>query len=296
MRGYGICYQLPDGTPELLDRALARIEACGYTHAGIGAALTWDIILAGTVDRERLAPFLEVIEGYRSRLRFYVHGPVFNLFDLGAPAMHERTLDAAVEIMGLVGAEIMAIHPPERQPWPQGAPIHMFELLAREREVMRRVGDRVAEWGGRIAIENMSPDREGYYYAAWPERLVEQVAAIDHPAIGICIDTEHLYRAASWFGFDFLDAVRLMAPQTTLFHLNESTGYVSLEKDMTVIRPLGVGEMSLAPGLLGEIPFDAMFAEIDYPLAPILFPEIGSSAYYMERLLPRLRRWAGIEG
>jgi hypothetical protein len=134
MRGYGICYQLPDGTPELLDRALARIEGCGYTHAGIGAALTWDIILAGTVDRERLAPFLEVIEGYRSRLRFYVHGPVFNLFDLGAPTMHERTLDAAVEIMELVGAEIMAIHPPERQPWPQGAPVHMSELLARERE------------------------------------------------------------------------------------------------------------------------------------------------------------------
>jgi hypothetical protein len=87
-----------------------------------------------------------------------------------------------------------------------------------------------------------------------------------------------------------------MAPQTMFFHLNESTGYVSLEKDMTVIRPLGVGEMSLAPGLLGEIPFDAMFAEIDYPLDPILFPEIGSSEYYMERLLPRLRRWAGIEG
>jgi sugar phosphate isomerase/epimerase len=288
----GICFQLPDGTPDLLDRSLARIAALGYTHAGIGAALTWDVILAGTVDRERLDPFLEVLQGYRDRLRFYVHGPVVNLFDLAIPEMHERTLEAAVEVMGLVGAEIMVIHPPERHPWPLGAPVHMFDLLARERTVMCRLGDRVADWGGRIAIENMSPDREGYHYAFWPERLVAQVEAIDHPAIGICIDTEHLYRAAAWFGFDFLDAVRQMAPLTMFFHLNESTGRVSTEKDMSYIRPLGVGEMSLPPGLIGEIPFDAMFAEIHYPLDPILFPEIGDGSRYIESLLPRLRRWA----
>lgn len=294
MESYGICYQLRDTTPDLLDRALTRIADFGYTHAGIGAALIWEVIQAGRVDRDRLDPFLEVLQGHKGKLGLYVHGPVVNLFDLAGARMHERALEAAVEVMRLVDAEIMVIHPPERQFWPTGAPVHMRELLAREQAVMRRLGDIVAEWGGRIALENMSPDREGYYYAFWPERLAEQVEAIDHPAIGVCIDTEHLYRASAWFGFDFLDAVRRLAPHTMFFHLNESTHAVCTILDMSYIRPLGVGEMSLPPGLLGEIPFDDMFAQIEFPRQPILFPEIGDAELYIEKLLPHLRRWARI--
>jgi hypothetical protein len=61
------------------------------------------------------------------------------------------------------------------------------------------------------------------------------------------------------------------------------------------LREMGYGDLHLPPGW-GAVPFDRLFAEIDFPRSPVLNIEIEYDNYrdILPELLTQLREWAAL--
>jgi hypothetical protein len=65
--------------------------------------------------------------------------------------------------------------------------------LAAERRALREAGETAGELGLTVAVENYYPElplvRGAIYdYSVWPSELAGQIASVDHPAVGLCLD------------------------------------------------------------------------------------------------------------
>src|SRR5207253_5325033 len=96
-----------------------------------------------------------------------------------------------------------------------------------------------------------------------------QVEAIDHPAVGACLDFSHLFLASEWFGFDFLDGVRRLAPLASHLHVQDAFG---ISADVEV-PALGIGDLHLPPGW-GTVPLADAFAAGDFVQRPVFVVEL----------------------
>lgn len=290
--GYG--YAVEDrGDPATLDDVLRRVADAGFTHAEIDAGL-WDVILAGRLEGRALGAWSSVLERHRDHLQYTIHAPVgLNLFDTTNRDLHIRLLKSTVELAAAIGAETIAYHPGTRLPPPVGADEAMTDLMAHEREVLRWIADEVGTWNGRVGIETwFSHGDVGYSYAVWPDQLRAQVDAIAHPAVGVCLDFGHLFLAARWFGFEFLDGVASLAPVVNHFHLQDLFGVLADSES----AELGQGDLHLPPGW-GSIPFDSVFTHVAFPRSPVLMIELvrGRKIRYLNYLPEMLRECERLE-
>jgi sugar phosphate isomerase/epimerase len=147
--------------------------------------------------------------------------------------------------------------------------------------------------GGTIAVETWTATgTPGYSYAVWPEQLVRQVEEIAHPNVGICIDFGHVYLASHWYGFDYVEGIRTLAPHTIHFHVQDLT---AIDATGDGSPTLGRGDLHLPPGW-GDIPFDAVFSSIDFPRNPIFNVEIWGTRFlpYRDEVLAEIKRLAGL--
>lgn len=274
-RGFG--YALLDGgSTARLDELLRAVADAGYSHAEVDPR-AWDVWLAGEVNAVELARWSQVLDRHRDKLSYTLHGPLdANLFEHTDRRVHVSLMRAAAEVAGAVGAEVVVIHPGWR---PRGSVQPLADLLAAEREVLATLGEQATTWGGRVAVETWySAAGVDYSYAVWPEQLAAQIEAVAHPAVGVCLDFSHLFLAAKWFGFDFLDGVRTLAPLSAHLHVQDTFGLAD-DRD---VPALGLGDLHLPPGW-GRIPLADAFAVGDFALAPVLMVELLA-----DRFLPHL--------
>lgn len=96
-------------------------------------------------------------------------------------------------------------------------------------------------------------------------KIVEQVEAVGHPSLGICLDLAHLYLATNQLGIDYLEAVRQAAPHLRHIHANDNFGRLDdAYDDLGQRNPYGEGDLHLPPGW-GSIPLaDALGQLPDY--------------------------------
>lgn len=293
----GFGYAVEDrGDPRALDEMLRAVSAAGFTHAEIDAGL-WDVLLGGRINGRELARYVEVLDRHRGDIRYTLHGANdLNLFDTTERELHERLLRASLELAKAVGAEAMAYHPGVRLKPPAGASIHMLELMKYEREALAAIADEVSSWGGRIGVETWYAVGDvGYSYAIFPDQLAAQVEAIDHPAIGVCLDFGHLFLAAHWFGFDYLEGVARLAPVVNHFHLHDVFGILTESES----AELGYGDLHLPPGW-GAIPFDDLFSTIAFPRSPVFMIELVRGRktrflVHLDDMLSECRRLASLQ-
>jgi sugar phosphate isomerase/epimerase len=273
-RGFG--YALLDGgSTRRLDELLRAVADAGYSHAELDPR-GWDVWLGGNVNAHELARWTRVLDAHRERLAFTMHGPLeANLFDRDR-SVHASLLRAALEVAGALGAEVAVIHPGRRA---AGSSVPLVELMAAERDVLAALGAQAEEWGGRVAVETWySADALPYSYAIWPDQLAAQIEGVAHPAVGVCLDFSHVFLAAEWFGFDFLDGVRKLAPLAKHLHVQDTFG---LARDVEV-PALGYGDLHLPPGW-GRVPLAEAFAAGDFVHEPIVMVELLA-----DRFLPQL--------
>jgi sugar phosphate isomerase/epimerase len=264
-RGFG--YALLDGgSATRLDELLRAVADAGYTHAEIDPR-GWDVWLGGTVNARELARWSRVLDRHRGRLAYTLHGPLeANLFETAERDVHVSLLRAALEVAGAIGAEVAVVHPGWRVP---GSAAPLAELLAAEREVLAALAAQAETWRGRVAVETWYSTGAEYSYAVWPEQLAAQVEAVAHPGIGVCLDFSHLFLASEWFGFDFLDGVRRLAPLSAHLHLQDTFGR-SHEQN---VPALGLGDLHLPPGW-GRVPLAEAFAAGDFAGEPVVMVEL----------------------
>ena len=274
-RGFG--YALLDGgNATRLDELLRAVADAGYSHAELDPR-GWDVWLGGRVNTSELRRWSQIVDRHRDRLAFTLHGPLeANLFETVDSRVHTALLHAAIEVAEAIGAELTVVHPGRRTP---GSTAPLAELMASEREVLAALGARADEWGGRIAVETWyAAGTVEYSYAVWPEQLAAQIDAVGHPAVGICLDFSHVFLAAEWFGFDFVDGIRRLAPFANHLHVQDTFGWAH---DLNV-PALGLGDLHLPPGW-GRVPLAEAFTTGDFALRPVVMVELLD-----ERFLPHL--------
>ncbi|HWS79950.1 MAG TPA: sugar phosphate isomerase/epimerase [Rubrobacter sp.] len=244
------------------------------------------VILGGELDPTCLRSVEETL--LEADLAYTVHAPLeINLMDLNAYDLQRDVLNASIRFANGVGAEVVVCHAGQRVA-ARDARFNFKDQLAAERFALREAGDLAGELGVTIAVENYYPELtilHGtiYDYSVWPSELAEQIAAVDHPAVGVCLDVGHAALAAGVFGFDYFEECAAAAPLVRHIHLHDNLGKTNL----TGVPPVsehpvyGLGDLHLPPGR-GTIPLRDIFSRVDFPEDPTccveLSPDLCSSA------------------
>lgn len=274
-RGVGINH--PGGSSDLSD----TLESLKDAGADFVELLVSDlgVILGGRLNEFRMVQVTESLS--ETDLSYTVHAPLeTDLMDLGRQALQKEILVSSVRFAGEIGAGTVVCHAGQRVA-SRDARFRLKDQLAAERAALREIGDTAAELGVTVAVENYFPDRrilrgEIYDHSSWPSDLAEQVAAIDHPAIGVCLDVGHAALAAGFFGFDYVEECAAAAPLVRHVHLHDN-----LAKTCAGVDPLaygdptyGVGDLHLPPGR-GAIPLTDLFRRVDFPADPSCCVELS---------------------
>ena len=260
------------------------------------------VILGGVLDETRLGPLRELL--LDADLGYTVHAPLeVNLMDLTASEIQRSILMSSVRFAGEIGAGTVVCHAGQRLA-ARDARFRLKDQLAAEREALGEIGDLAEASGVTVAVENFYPDRSilggaAYDYSVWPSDLAEQIDAVDHPAVGVCLDVGHAALAAGAFGFDLFEECTAAAPLVRHVHLHDNLGKIdpSIDPASYGDRIFGTGDLHLPPGA-GTIPLEELFERLDFPadpaccveLAPALSfraPEALKSARHLGRLTTR---------
>lgn len=281
MNGIGIAAGLDgrSGQPlSALRTMLDRIAGLGFTHAEISAK-SLAVACGGKLLPARLESLQAVLDGVTIGLT--VHGTnvssarAGNLMDITTPNQR-RVAEADLALAVAIGAEILVIHSgSHRDNYLDDDALSIG--MAAERDALRELGDVAGEHGVKIAVENIDP--VGAYisrraYGLRLDTLAEQIARVDHPHVGICLDVGHAYLGAKYAGFDYLPAIREIAPMVVHLHLSDNLGRTQLdgEVDLNERLALGDGDLHLIPGW-GSIPLQAVF-DIPFPNNPLVILEL----------------------
>jgi sugar phosphate isomerase/epimerase len=242
------------------------------------------VILGGRLDTNRLRAVGELL--LEAELSYTVHAPLeVNLMDLTSHGLQRDVLDAGLRFAKAIGAEVVVCHAGQRVA-ARDARHSLKEQLSAEQSALREAGDLAGELGLIIAVENYYPEQPilrgaVYDYSVWPSQLAEQISAVDHPAVGICLDVGHAALAADYFCFDFVEECAAMAPLVRHVHLHDNLQRTNLtgEPQVSEHTVYGLGDLHLPPGR-GTIPLKELFRHMTFPekpsccveLAPEFFP------------------------
>jgi sugar phosphate isomerase/epimerase len=278
----GISSGIRPGAPlASLRENLQAIASVGFSHVELGSR-NLSVMINGRPQQERLAWLKAALEDLP--LGFTLHGSEVassrggNLFDVTSPS-ERQIFESDLELAGEIGASVLVYHAGTLRD-PHGDDKAFQQGLLHERAALREYGDRAAELGVTIAVENRDPvsryiDRRAYGFDLL--RLAEQVDAVDHPNVKICFDTGHAFLSYTWLGKGvegYLNDIREIAPLIGHLHVTDNFGQVQLDQGRDSGENLiaGDGDLHLLPGW-GAIPFDDIFA-IRFPLDPIANLEI----------------------
>ena len=238
------------------------------------------VILGGSLDTHRLRTAGELL--LAAELVYTVHAPLeINLMDLTAHGLQRDVLDASLRFAKGIGAEVVVCHAGQRVA-ARDARHSMEDQLSAERSALREAGDLAGELGVTIAVENYYPERpilRGaiYDYSVWTSQLAEQIFAVDHPAVGICLDVGHAALAAGFFGFDFIEECGATASLVRHVHLHDNlqrTNVTGEPQEASEHTVYGLGDLHLPPGS-GTIPLEVLFRRMDFPESPSCCVELS---------------------
>jgi sugar phosphate isomerase/epimerase len=279
--GISLPYEHPGGVSELA--GILR----SLKNAGPDFVEVWPhclgVILGGGLDPARLRTVRELL--LEMDLAYTVHAPLdINLMDLSAPDLQRNILEASLRFADEIGAGVVVCHAGQRV-GPRDARHSLKNQLAAERAALREAGDLAGELGITIAVENYYPElpiiRGAVYdYSVWPSELAEQISAVDHPAVGICLDVGHAALAANAFGFDYVEECATVAPLVRHVHLHDNLEKPNLtgEPPVSEHHVYGLGDLHLPPGR-GTIPLKDLFRRVDFPENPTCCVELCPDLY-----------------
>ena len=240
-------------------------------------------ILGGRLDTTRMRAVGEALLG--AELGYTVHAPLeVNLMDLTSPGLQRDVLDASLRFAKVIGAEVVVCHAGQRV-GARDARHSMGAQLSAERSALREAGNLAEELGVTIAVENYYPEwpivRGAVYdYSVWPSRLADQISAVDHPAVGICLDVGHAALAAGFFGFNLIGECGAIASLVRHVHLHDNLQRTNLSGEPPVSEHTvyGLGDLHLPPGR-GTIPLEELFRRMDFPERPSCCVELSPEGF-----------------
>ena len=198
-----------------LHEALCRLHAYGWRAFDVSA----DHLTAIEVDA---SPDRRIEEAQRCLCELSISAPQAHAYlraDVAASNAAERQRNVQrllrhTEIAAQLGVRTVVIHPGGRYDDP--ARLEPERIRSLNVEAFRRLADHAAERNVRIGIENMGWRRDPTNLAL----LLELLEAIDHPVVGIALDTSHV----NMIGLDVAGAVRASGRSLVATHLSDNDG------------------------------------------------------------------------
>ena len=266
-----------------LRQRLAEVAGLGFTHAELSTkALA--VIVNGQLQPSRLGALRDALADSPVVITF--HGSavstarIGNLVDVTTPAQ-PAAVAADLALAAAVGAKVLVYHSGQLRDF-GGDDRALAAGMAAERDHLRRLGDEAGRHGIRIMVENIDP--VGIYilrraYGLRLDLIAEQVQAIDHPHVAMCLDVGHAFLASRYLGWEYLPTIRQVAPLVAHVHLNDNFGRAKLdaEWDANEYIAVGDGDLHLPPGW-GAIPLAEVFAT-PFPQDPAVILELRPHFY-----------------
>jgi sugar phosphate isomerase/epimerase len=306
----GVCI---NADSDRLSGSLVRLEEdldyfleCGYDGVELSAD-GLDAVLGGRMNH-RQVDRIRAITG-RYPFVYTVHPP--NRLNLAFPqrgpggasdlALEVDVFAACLAFCAEVGARVMVYHSGLIALYdyafglgPLPGADDLEAARAQEVAALRELLPLADQLGVVVAMENRDPHpweiaalrRAGrpdgdlviYHAGLTIPALLQQVAEVDHPSLGLTLDLGHLYLAARQCGFDFLDAVRQAAPHIRHVHAHDNFGRLgAVYSGLNSRLPYGDGDLHLPPGW-GTIPHLESLVALK-----------GYEGLYVLEILPRLR-------
>ncbi len=237
------------------------------------------LVAAGELDRGRAGRSIDIL--LDAGLSYTVHAPMeINLMDISSGLPHRAMLEESIRFAAEIGAGTVVCHAGQRLA-KRDALVSFKEQIAAQREALREAGNLADELGLTIAAENYYPDArvvagEIHDLSTRPSELAEMVESVDHPSVGVCLDTGHAALSAAAFGFDLFEECEIAAPLVRHVHIQDNFQRVNLagEPPVSEHRAFGFGDLHLPPGS-GTIPLIELFESVDFPLDPSYCAELS---------------------
>lgn len=238
-----------------LERMLATYAEIGCSHVEVSARRL-DMIAGGRIVEERAEAVAEILARHSMTPVLHANHAI-NFMDRPNHAMHWAVAEASVRLAGRMNMPSIVIHSGH-------VPVDVWlaskkSLITEEREDLKRLSDLAGEAGTRLALENLIADPRGRKVCsgADPRAVGEQIIAVDHPALGGCLDFGHAFLSAPVLGFDFLAAVSDFSEAVWHLHLHDNcgipdTGAIGDSGDQVAF---GVGDLHMPMGW-GRIPWE----------------------------------------
>ncbi|WEX08294.1 TIM barrel protein [Chelativorans sp. AA-79] len=269
--GIGFNAGSTDGELESLERELSSLAEIGVDTVELGLT-SLDLVAGGRIIEERAERLVALTKAFP--FRYTVHGLVSsNFMD---PATVRYQIDAAkalIQLCDRVGSRIIVQH---------GGFVRADQIEERaeadkrEREALFELAEFARPYGVRVALENIFTTDPGQYRQT-PAEVAETVKTIDHPNLVALIDFSHAYIESTYRGLDFRDQLRAMAPVTGHLHVHDSFGRPAGHSKFfhpQEATALGLGDLHMPLGW-GDIPWEEIFAELDFLPDTALMMEIG---------------------
>ena len=238
-----------------LDRMLATYAEIGCSHVEVSARRL-DMIAGGRIVAERAEAVAEILS--RHDLQPVLHANhAINFMDRPNHAMHWAVAEASIQLAERMGMPSIVIHSGH-------APADVWlssrqTLIEQERDDLKRLSDLAGKAGTQLALENLIADPGGKKICsgADPRAVAEQIIAVDHPALGGCLDFGHAFLSAPVAGFDFLTAAADFSEQVWHLHLHDNCGIPNTNAigDSGDCVAFGVGDLHMPMGW-GRIPWE----------------------------------------
>ena len=254
-----------------LEDSIRRIVDLGADVAEL-ALFGEDLIAGWRIIESRAKRLVEICAKFD--IRYSVHGLIVsNFMDAAHLDWQKAVAKAMLELCRRIGADVLVQHSGQM---PIGPRPMRERYDALEREALSEIADIAGKAGVRVALENIFAVADTEYRQT-PSEVAETVRAVNHPALVGLIDFSHGYIETTRIGADFRAEIRAMAPVAGHLHVHDSFGRpytMSKFYYTSEAIALGIGDLHMPLGW-GDLPFDAIFDEIDPLPGTALIMEIG---------------------
>jgi len=300
---------------DMIDGSISRfqeeLEAVSASGAEYGEIIlhSLDVIVNGTVDPKRLREVKEICA--RFPLQYTMHLPfVLNILDPIRGDIHYRVFESALEVASELECSLVVYHashtaldPAHVEKYYQGtfgseeSDLIRQRLLRMDAEKLSLLADRAATLGVAIALENPNGAEAppSVAYGIDPTGLRNHVTMIGRKNLGITLDVGHLYIQSKILGYDYREAIRILAPLTIHTHVHDNFGKSDRGEPYIQRLPYGLGDLHLPPGT-GQVPIDEtleILGQVDYRGIYMLEIEFRFWPYFADHVALFKRRFDG---
>jgi len=265
--GLSLNADLIDGDMPTLERHLGIVADSGAEYVEL-ILHGLDVVIAGRLHAGRLAAVQRILD--RFELGRTLHLPYeLNLMSSRQSEAYRRCFEAGLDFAAETGCEAVTYHSSymELNTEAQGSAFYARfgrtakeqygRLLAYDRETLSELASHAAEHVV-IGVENTAwndPSRRRGY-GGDPREIVDHIAAIESPRLGLTLDLGHLNMSASSMGRDIVEEIRAVREHMVHIHVHDNFGDSTPTGRYMDALAYGYGDLHLPVGW-GTIPWGA---------------------------------------